>query len=134
MPTEEATVQRVSLENGLAIEIRDESVRVAADRWQVRCVARVEVPTSRWTEASDVGDPSPDEVRAVLGDAVTFDQRRERTFVGAGERDRVFGALRDEILETARTYVARPQFPVRLIRRRYRDAVRERELRARMKR
>lgn len=129
MTETEDGVQRILLANGLAVEIRDESVHMLGDRWQVRCVAQVTVPVSALKATPLTGDPSVAVVRSLLGDSVEFMQQRARPLIPEVDRAKVFTVLRDELLEIATSYVARPSFPVKLVRRRYQEALRERTLR-----
>lgn len=129
MTETEDGVQRILLANGLAVYIRDESVHMTGDRWQVRCVAQVAVPVSALEATPLTGDPPVAEVRSLLGDTVEFVQQRTRIFFPEAGRAKVFTLLRDELLEIAKSYVARPSFPVKLVRRRYQEALRERTLR-----
>jgi hypothetical protein len=65
----------------------------------------------------------------LLGDTVAFVQGRARNVIPEGERTKVFAAPRDELLETAQFFAARRSVPAKLLRRRRREALRERAIR-----
>jgi hypothetical protein len=100
--------ERIALENGLVLEIWDESRKIAADTVKVTLAARIKV------DVKEEYFTSPEHYRTVLqvfGPAITFEQKKERTFVDIAQRDIVFTSLLNEFKESALKYISNPKFP-----------------------
>jgi hypothetical protein len=123
---EETLIRSVQLDNGLELEIFDTSKQIAADRFVVRCVARIPVPAERFTPMEIGGfRVSVEEIRSVLGDPVVFEQRRERNFVDAKEKDQLLFDLVQFLITNLKDYLSRPDFPSSFLKKRYQDHLRQ---------
>jgi len=99
--------ERTVLENGLTLEIWDESRKIAADTVKVALTAKIEVGVK---EEYLPGRDAYETVTRHFGDKVLFEYRKERTFVDAHEKDAVFKKLLEEFKEATLKYIARPNF------------------------
>lgn len=100
--------ERTVLENGLVLEIWDESRKIAADTVKVALAARIKVDVKKEYFAS------PEHYQTVLkvfGPEIMFEQKKERTFVDMAERETVFTNLLAEFKESALKYISSPKFP-----------------------
>ncbi len=100
--------ERTVLENGLVLEIWDESRKIAADTVKVALAARIKV------EVREEYFTNPEHYRTVLkvfGPELLFEQKKERTFVDIAERENVFNSLLSEFKESTLKYISSPKFP-----------------------
>lgn len=119
------TVEAIGLPNGLTLKIYDRSRKLAGDRWLVCLEAEIEVEIlPSWFEEGNPSGPDLEQAREVLGERVVFRYEKRRHFVGQHERRAVFEELRTRFLETSLRYLSSRDLPLRLIRRRYQEAIR----------
>ena len=116
-------IEKIRLENGLTLEMFDHSRHVAGDRWLVSFEARVEVKVKPeyFADDSKTGISLVD-VRALLGEKVTYRYTKERNFIAETERKAVLKDLKERFLDTNLGYVSSPEFPSRLVHRKYKEA------------
>lgn len=100
--------ERTALENGLVLEIWDESRKIAADTVKVALAARIKVEVKKEYFTSD---EHYQKVVKVFGPEVLFEQKKERTFVNIAEREQVFNHLLSEFKESTLKYISSPKFP-----------------------
>ena len=114
----------MGLDNGLTLEVFDNSRCVGGDRWLVSFEARIEVEVKpEYFEDRHKTDVPFEDIRAVLGEKVTYRYEKVRNFVAENEKDEVFTGLRKHFLWTNLGYLSSTNFPQRLILRRYQDAL-----------
>lgn len=113
-------LERRELPNGLALELWDESRKVAGDRWYVAVWAVVPVPLAEH-QLDDVSPKVNDFIRREVGDHLYYQHREERHFVAEAE----VGSLREELkhlfLTNSLSYLSRPDFPCRFVGRQVRE-------------
>lgn len=115
-------VETIALENGLTLEIVDQSRKVGADAWQVVMVARIQVPIEKISFPADAFTPhSLEEVIRTLGPEPAYVHREERNFIMDPDKEDLFGALRDRFCNTLMPYVAKPAFAEKFILRQMKD-------------
>lgn len=119
----EKRIKKIELGKNIFLEIYDASKKIAGDRWQVLMVARVEIPVSETLMAAD-GQPAEelDDLKAVLGETVVFEQKSKRIFIASSEKDKVFDELLNGFIKTVLPYLSRPEFPRRFVYKKYREA------------
>jgi hypothetical protein len=123
-------VAHIHLDNGLTMEILDESRRVAGDRWQVRLLARIDIPVrANWFSGAAAAPAAEDELTQVLGESVRFEYRDERQFVDQAGKDRLFETLAAGVRANANRYYGHPDFGGRFIAKRYHEKTRQRVIR-----
>jgi len=105
-------VEKISLTNGLVLEIWNYSRRLAGDRWLVGMLAQIVVEAPR--EAF-----SRQELYEIFCEEeegkVYYRYRKERTFVDEQEKEALFEQLKNRFLEAALNYLSHPSFRERLI-------------------
>jgi len=116
-------IENIRLENGLILEIFDHSRHVAGDRWLVSLEARIEVEVKPdyFTDHYTL-NMSFENIRAVVGEKTTYSYKKERHFIGEKEKDELLNGLKVRFLETNLGYLSSPEFPLKLILRRYHEA------------
>jgi hypothetical protein len=115
-------VDKISLENGLVLEIHDRSKRVAGDRWLVSFLACLNVPVSRdYFQDQDAGDISFHAILNAVGKEVTYSYEKTRNFIGEDEKDEIFNGLKERFLKTTFIYLSSTKFPRNIILSKYRQ-------------
>lgn len=113
----------MKLENGLTLEIYDRSKPVAGDRWQVSFVARIEVAVKpEYFEGEDAPDVPFEAIRAAVGEKATYHYEKTRNFIAKTEKDEVLKGMKETFFDTNLGYLSSPDFPHKLILRKYQQA------------
>ncbi len=105
-------VEEHRLPNGLLLEIWDYSRKLAGDRWLVGLLVQIAV------EVRPEHFSSEENYRRFLEEfegRVYYRHRKERHFIDAGEREKVFESLKENFLRAAWGYLSHPSFKERLI-------------------
>jgi len=113
-------IETIRLKNGLNLEIRDLSRKIAGDRWQVELQARITIPVeARWFGPNS---PAPADIAslcAVLGQTTRFEYRDTRNFIDEREKEPLFDSMRATVKQNALKYYEHPDFPARYLIRQY---------------
>lgn len=104
-----------TLDNGLQLEFVDQSNRYFGDYHRVRILVRCQVALRPEWLAACPDSVAPDQLRTLLGDAVTFERSMEQMGVAGDQLDRVKTRLIEGFLGTTAAYLGSPQFPGRFI-------------------
>ncbi len=125
--TKETTIKTLQLENGQALEILDGSRKISADAHCVVLLARMTVPVdaSLFSE-KDLQYVSIDNIQAVLGKQAEYEYRCERNFIMDTDKDSVFKNLQETFFKTLLGYLASPNFPKKLILKKYKEKMKSR--------
>ncbi|UCD78264.1 MAG: hypothetical protein JSW26_23085 [Desulfobacterales bacterium] len=124
---QESLVQTILLENGLILEMYDQSRKVAGDRWLVKLVAKIDIPIDRLqTDAGEIRADDFKVLQASLGNCIRFQQGRERNFVDGRQKNAVFNDLLNSFLTSSQRYLAHPDFPLRYALREFRKRQQQR--------
>jgi hypothetical protein len=119
---EEKLVDKISLQNGLTLELYDRSRPVAGDRWLVSLVARIDVGVDpQHFKGQDKASPPFDDIRRAVGDKVTYSYEKSRNFIADAQREEVFGTLKERFLSATLNYFSNANFPRNIILSRYRE-------------
>jgi hypothetical protein len=111
-------IETIPLENGLTVEVRDNSRPIAADTTKVELLFRVTVPLN----PRDWSCPAQYEtVRKVFGEAPRFEYRAGRSFVRSAAVEAVSQELRDAFQRHLLSYLSRPDFSRRFTLSKYRE-------------
>jgi len=119
---EQRPISAHPLDNGLRLEILDESRQIAADRWVVRIRFKVAVPVAdHYTAVPPDGIPPLPELIEQLGSITTFDVVKERNFISIDEKDAVAEGIVTTFLNDVAPYLGRSSFPGKFILKTYRE-------------
>lgn len=122
---ENTPIQTVELKNGLKLEIFDASHNVAADRYKVILVARIDVDVNEALTSPVCGEIEAEKAAGVLGPRLVFEQKSERFFVDEPDKETVFAEFLKACLKNAETYFAHPDFAARFVLRTYRTRLKD---------
>lgn len=116
-------IDKIKLENGLTLEVYDRSKRVAGDRWLVSFVAHIDVEVKpEYFESVHKQGLAFEDIRTAVGEKVSYRNEKTRNFIAETEKDEVFRGLRERFLGASLGYLASPDFPRKLILRKYKEA------------
>lgn len=119
---DEAVIEKIELENGQTVIIKDLSKKISEDAYQVTLEASVKVLVEQGLfSAGSLGDTSIESVIKKVGDHVMFEHRVERNFIMANDRDAVFKKLVDTFNTTLVPYLSKPEFPAKLVLKAFRE-------------
>ena len=99
MRQQQQLLEKITLENGLELNIYDGCRTIAGDRWFVSVTARIEIPVDE------------DEFRSALGDHVVFEKKMERNFISQDEKPKLLAEISSSLVGAISKYLALPDFP-----------------------
>jgi hypothetical protein len=102
------------LANGLRLEIRDESRKVAGDRWLLSLRALVTVPLPL-DPSEELSQEILELLRRKVGDTVYFQLVETRNFIAENEKPGLLEDLKKTLLENSLTYLSHPDFARRFL-------------------
>ena len=112
----EKLIKTMDLENNMQLNLYDNSRKLAGDRWLVSLIVRMEILVSETTLPDDRQSVDHGEdLLAVLGEKVVFEQKRERIFVDESEKEKVLTELIDRFQKNTRHYLAHESFPQKYV-------------------
>lgn len=114
---EEKLVNTVILANNLKLNFYDESRKIAEGRYYVSLIIRIDIAVKpEMFLVQETKNPTYDEIIAAIGkDMIVFEQKRERNFISASEREDIFQEMCDTIMNHSTIYYARDDFPKKFI-------------------
>jgi hypothetical protein len=107
-------LKTIDLATGLKLELYDDSIKVAGDRWLVALTAIIDIFVDP-TIMTDAGSFNAIEIKEALGEMVRFRQKRERHFVDENNEDNVIQDLMDSFLTSSLAYLSHPDFAQKYI-------------------
>ena len=118
----ERLLEKITLPNGLVLEIWDKSHLMAGDRWLVSLLAKVEVTVlPEYFSPLDNGEQAYQDLVAVHGNSLVFTQEKVRHFVDEREIQDVLTRLCQRIKDNLIAYLGNPQFASRYVLKKYGD-------------
>jgi hypothetical protein len=111
-------IDRHPLDNGLTLELWDQSRPVAGDRWFVCLSTRITIPVRADTLPPELQAQAAQVVEA-LGEEITFTHQDERNFIGASEAPGILKGMQERILAMATGYFGHADFAARFIRNKF---------------
>ena len=118
----ERLIEKITLPNGLILELWDRSSHTAGDRWIVSLLAKVEVAVlPEYFSALDHGEEAYHDLVAAYGDPLVFTQEKVRHFVEKKETEDVLTGLCRRLKETLITYLGSPKFASLFVLKKYGD-------------
>lgn len=116
-------IRQIGLENGLTLELFDGSRPVTKDRWLVSFSARIEVEVKReYFEGTYTADFPFEDLHAKVGAKAVYLYEKTRNVIADAEKDTIFNGLKERFLNASIAYLSRPDFPRKLILRKYQEA------------
>ena len=118
----EKRIETLSLNDGLKLEIWDNSRVIAGDRWLVRLEGGIDVPLR-----IEFFDAVPEKERVLsiletlLGPKVPYRFVREQHFVAENLKDEVFQQFLERFKQDVLSYLRHPDFPRRFALTKYRE-------------
>lgn len=108
-------IESIPLENGLTLEIKDYSRKVATDRWLIKLVACMKIDVTDTGFSDKLPQPAPlDQLRTKLGDRIQHEYQVERNFVDVKDKESVLNQMHTGIL-IKKDYYSHPDFGTRCI-------------------
>jgi hypothetical protein len=113
--TDRRVVASIPLENGLILELLDESRLLAGDRWLVHLVACIQVPlTPDLLRDVPEGGRLYEDLRQENGDRLEYRADLKKHYVDEKDRERVLGEFQDIVRQEKAPYLSHPAFARRL--------------------
>jgi len=114
--------KQIELENHQTLVISDLSRKISEDACLVVMQAKIEIKIEKKLFISErPSDYKFQDILDTLGDKATYEYKIERNFIMDKEKDGVFESLVNTFLENLGQYVAKPNFPEKLILKAYKD-------------
>ena len=118
----EKLIEKITLPNGLILEIWDTSRLMAGDRWLVSLLAKVEVTVlPEYFSPLDDGEQAYQDLVAAHGNSLVFTQEKVRPFVDESEIQDVLTRLCQRIKDNLVAYLGNPKFASRYVLKKYGD-------------
>ncbi|MFH2093466.1 MAG: hypothetical protein ABIJ31_13995 [Pseudomonadota bacterium] len=116
----------IELENGQTLRILDLSRTISEDAFVVKMKAAIDIKIKPelFSNALPSG-VSLEELTALVGDTVVYEYEMERNFILKPLKDEVFDGLVKTFLNNLGQYVAKPNFPEKVIVKAYKDSIKQ---------
>ena len=120
----EKFIKRQQLDNGMEIILYDRSRPMAGDRWQVevQCEAYIPIEESYWKTAAQEDQQILAGIRIRLGERLVQTFSKKHIFVAEQDRERLLQEMVQQIYSGLMEYLKRPDFPLRLFKKKYFEA------------
>ena len=119
---EKKPIKTINLKNNLILNAYDGSKKIAADRWQINLIAKIEIPIHQALAGlTDQAAGRIDEIKQALGANVIFEQKRTRNFIAAKEKEKNFNNLYNSFLESSLAYLSHADFPKKFVLKKYKE-------------
>lgn len=118
MIMKETLIKTIHLENRLTLNLYDASRKIAADRWIVSLIARIDIPV----DPEFIGDnENLNDMKHLFGNALTFEKRMDRHFIDTVDKDSQLKNLVTSFSSSTQLYLSHPKFPQKYILKQYAD-------------
>ena len=118
----EKLIEKITLPNGLILEIWDKSHLMAGDRWLVSLLAKVEVTVlPEYFSTLDDGKQAYQDLVAAHGNSLVFTQEKVGLFVDEKETEDVLTRLCKRIKDNLIAYLGNPKFASLYVLKKYGD-------------
>ena len=118
----EKLIEKITLPNGLILEIWDTSRLMAGDRWLVSLLAKVEVTVlPEYFSPLDDGEQAYQDLVAAHGNSLVFTQEKVRPFVDEKEIQDMLTRLCQRIKDNLIAYLGNPKFASLYVLKKYGD-------------
>ncbi len=104
-------IEKLTLPNGLTLELLDYSKRVAGDRWFVGLLARIPIKVDKqYLESISTQGVTYEEFVEACGEIVYFELTKERNFIDEREKEEILKSLSEKLKEHVLKYMGHPNF------------------------
>jgi hypothetical protein len=110
-------INTIYLENGLEVNLVDDSTLMAGDRWKVCLTVRISMEIDSFLRQS--GDIDVDEIKQALGETVDYEHKTKRIFVRDQDKDDLVLSLVETFMADMLPYISRTEFPRKFILRQF---------------
>jgi hypothetical protein len=119
---ESRLLEKITLPNGLLLELLDQTRPMAGDRWLVSLLARIEIPLlpELFSDLKN-GQQVYQELFSSFGEHLVFTQEKMRHFVDTREVEDTLTGLTRRFKENLISYLGSPKFPYLYALKRYSD-------------
>lgn len=118
----EKLIEKVTLPNGLILELWDNSRLMAGDRWLVSLIAKVEVPVlPEYFSTLDYGEQAYRDLVDAHGNPLVFSQEKVRHFVDGSETEETITGLCQRFKDNLIGYLGNPKFAPQYVLKKYGD-------------
>ena len=118
----ERLIEKITLPNGLILEIWDTSRLMAGDRWLVSLLAKVEIAgLPEYFSTLDDGEQAYQDLVAAHGNSLVFTQEKVGLFVDEKETEDVLTKLCKRIKDNLIAYLGNPKFASLYVLKKYGD-------------
>jgi hypothetical protein len=111
----EHLIKTIPVSDTLSLNIFDTSKKIAGDRWQVTMTARMTMTVDNFFSDKNPGDPPAADIKAALGNSVTWEIIKQRNFIDAKEKDPVFQKILGVFETLSVPYLSHPEFARKFI-------------------
>jgi hypothetical protein len=115
--------ETLRLDNGLILDISDESRKIAEKTWVISVVARTRIPVTPETLGDQVGTIPVEDIRALVGDTLMFEKKMVRNFVVENDRIDVLKLMQKNFRDRIVPYLSNEKFPGIFIAKSYKEAL-----------
>jgi hypothetical protein len=117
----------INLKNGLTLLGWDQSKKITADHWHVCVMVEITIPVEeKWFGDNPMDEETFKQIKDELGDAVVFQQKRERPFIRVDQKDKWVNEICRTAEETGVKYLGRDDFAAKYILKAFTDQQRRR--------
>ena len=118
----ERLIEKITLPNGLILEVWDTSRLMAGDRWLVSLLAKVEIAVlPEYFSTLDDGEQAYQDLVAAHGNSLVFTQEKVGLFVDEKETKDVLTRLCQRIKDNLVAYLGNPKFASLYVLKKYGD-------------
>ena len=118
----EKLIEKITLPNGLILEIWDKSRRMAGDRWLVSLLAKVEVTVlPEYFSTLDDGKQAYQDLVDTYGNSLVFTQEKEKPFVDERAIQDALTGLCQRIKDNLLAYLGNSKFASLYVLKKYGD-------------
>ena len=117
-------MRRQQLDNGMEIVFYDRSRIMAGDRWivELHCEAFIPIADSYWDSELQEDPQVLAGIRKILGNRLVQTFSKRRNFIDGEQRESILQEMVQQVHSGILEYLKRPNFPMRLFKKHYRDA------------
>ena len=119
-------ITSIPLENGLTISFYDGSRKIAADRWQIVVIARINIAVDQ-VQFTQMDRDVRSKLIQTIGDQIVFEKKMTRNFIDEKQKEVIVNSLYKSFLQNTMSYISHRQFAEKFVLKTYADAIEKRK-------